>query len=245
MDFLQRMYRLSKARAAELEPSPGSTLSSVRSFRGVLSGMSVIAEVKYATPAEGDLGIKESPEKLAALYQSLGASAVSCLTEPRFFSGSMEFLSRIRGACRLPILMKDFIVDAKQIVAGRELGADAFLLITEMLETTELAELFACGHELGMDCLVEVHGHEGLEKAVSIGAKIIGVNSRDLSTLKVDHLRHKEMAKLLPSGVKKVAESGVSSANRLRELKAMGYDAALIGRAMAQAALRRELLPCG
>jgi indole-3-glycerol phosphate synthase len=245
MDFLAHMYRLSKIRAAGLRPSGRTPYPPVRSLKDALQGMAVIAEVKYATPAEGDLGLKESPEDLASLYQAMGASAISCLTEPAFFSGSMEFLSRIRKACSLPILMKDFIVDARQIRTGRELGADAFLLISEMLDQGELQELYSCGRELGMDCLVEVQGPQGLEKALAIGAGIIGVNSRDLSTLKVDPERHGDMAKLLPAGAKKVAESGISSGMRLRELQAMGYDAALIGRAMANAGLRKELLPCG
>jgi indole-3-glycerol phosphate synthase len=244
MDFLKRMYGLSKARAEGLNLS-GMPSMPVRSFRDALAGMAIIAEVKYATPAEGDLGIIETPEELAAQYQAHGASAVSCLTEPVFFSGSMEFISRIRGACSLPILMKDFIVDQRQIRAGRERGADAILLITEMLEPSELQDLYSCGRDLGMDCLVEVHGPEGLEKAIGLGARIIGVNSRDLATLRVDPGRHAEMITLLPAGVRKVAESGISSAGRLAELKAMGYDAALIGRAMVSPDLRRDILPCG
>ncbi|HOI05871.1 MAG TPA: indole-3-glycerol-phosphate synthase [Deltaproteobacteria bacterium] len=245
MDFLKRMYGLSKARAEGLTPSSCRPPMPVRPFRDVLSGMAIIAEVKYATPAEGDLGIKESPSELAAAYQCMGASAISCLTEPAFFSGSMGYLAEIRNACSLPILMKDFIVDTRQIMAGRELGADAFLLVTEMLEAGELADLFACGRELGMDCLVEIHGLEGLEKALSIGAGIIGVNCRDLTTLTVDPKRHEEMADRLPEGVRKVAESGISSSARLAELKRLGYDAALIGRAMARHDSRKELLPCG
>lgn len=245
MDFLQSMYRLSQARAAGLNPSAGCHRYPVRPFRQALKGMSVIAEVKYAAPAEGPLGIEESPSELAWRFQSLGAAAVSCLTEPSFFSGSLAYLQEIREACSLPILMKDFIVDPKQILAGRGLGADAFLLITEMLEADELEELYACGRELGMDCLVEVHGAEGLEKAIGMGAEIIGVNARDLSTLEVDPVRHKMMAELLPAGVCKVAESGVSSPGMLLELGRMGYDAALVGRAMAREDLRRGLLSCG
>ena len=245
MDFLQSMYRLSKVRAAGLNPSAGRHPYPVRSFREALKGMSVIAEVKYATPAEGLLGIGESPSELATRFQSLGAAAVSCLTEPDFFSGSLSYLQEIREACSLPVLMKDFIVDPRQILAGRELGADAFLLITEMLQADELEELYACGRELGMDCLVEVHGTEGLEKATRISAEIIGVNARDLSTLEVDPERHKMMAGLLPAGVGKVAESGISSPGRLLELRESGYDAALVGRAMAREDLRRELLSCG
>jgi indole-3-glycerol phosphate synthase len=245
MDFLRLMRRLSRDRASELRPVVPRTLPPVRSFRDALVGMAVIAEVKYATPGDGVLGITEAPAELARQYQSLGASAVSCLTEPVFFSGSFEHLSTVRSACALPLLMKDFIVDPRQIVAGRVCGADAFLLVTEMLEPGELRDLYACGRELGMDCLVEVHGMEGLDKALSIGADIIGVNSRDLATLAVDPEKHRDMAPRLPTGAKKVAESGISDAGRLKELRALGYDAALIGRAMARPGLRKEILSCG
>jgi indole-3-glycerol phosphate synthase len=130
-------------------------------------------------------------------------------------------------------------------MTGRALGADAFLLITEMLGMDELKYLYACGRTLGMDCLVEVHGLEGLGKAVSLGAEIIGVNSRDLKTLMVDPERHAELAGLIPSGTLKVAESGITSGERLRELKEFGYDAVLIGRAFAHGASREEIFHVG
>lgn len=245
MDFLKQMYGLAQKRAACMDCGAGRQVLPVRSFKSVLKGMAVIAEVKYATPADGPFGITETPSVLAAGFEALGASAISCLTEPEFFQGSMSFLPQIRNACSLPVLMKDFIVDERQIVAGRSFGADAFLLITEMLSDDELARLYSLGRSLGMDCLVEVHGPEGLEKALRIGAEIIGVNVRNLETLKVVPGRHEETIRLLPEGVVKVAESGISSAARLRALKNLGYDAALIGRALAKPDVRRELLQCG
>lgn len=244
MDFLGKMYRLAKKRAQELPPGKVADFP-LRSFKAVLEDMAVIAEIKYATPADGHLGIKESPEALARMYTDLGARAVSCLTEPCFFAGDLAFIPRIRCACGLPVLMKDFIVDERQIMAGRAGGADACLLITEMLSLPELKALHRCAKDLGMDTLVEVHGPRGLEKALAIEARIIGVNSRDLATLKVHPERHDEMIAQIPSTVVKVAESGINAGARLRELKALGYDAVLIGRAMVDEAFRKDIFACG
>lgn len=244
-DALQKRPGMGTPRLGIRERRPGRAGMPVRELRPVLRNMAVIAEVKYATPAEGDLGITLSPSELAAQYESLGAAAVSCLTEPCFFRGSLDHLSQVRAACSLPVIMKDFIADERQIAAGRAAGADAVLLITEMLSSAELRRLFECARSLGMDCLVEVHGPEGLEKAMSAGARIIGVNARDLTTLKVDPARHEEMASLLPPGVARVAESGVTSSRRLGELRSLGYDAALIGRAMGAEHTRREIFGCG
>ncbi len=244
MDFLEKMYARSRQRAAGLV-APDTYDFPVRPFRAALKGMAVIAEVKYATPKDGMLGVTDDPATIALGYETLGASAISCLTEPEFFKGSLEHLSAVRMACTLPLMMKDFITDERQIMAGRSLGADAFLLITEMLSMEELKNLYACGKGLGMDCLVEVHGHEGLDKAVALGSEIIGVNSRDLKTLHVDPAKHEEMAGLVPQGVVKVAESGITSGTRLKELKEAGYDAALIGRAFADSSLREEIFHVG
>ncbi|MCU0577494.1 MAG: indole-3-glycerol-phosphate synthase [Desulfobacterota bacterium] len=245
-DFLEKMYRLSRRRAASMTPPP--TLEpSRRHFGAALDtgGMAVIAEVKYATPAAGVLGIKEDPATMAREYERLGASAISCLTEPEFFAGRMEHLGVVRSACTLPVLMKDFIVDERQILAGRAHGADAFLLITEMLGLRELKALQACGRDMGMDCLVEVHGYGGLDKALAIDAKIIGVNSRDLRTLQVDAGRHEDLAGHIPGGKVRVAESGITSGTRLRELAALGYGAVLIGRAFAGKGQREEIFHVG
>lgn len=244
MDFLEKMYGLSRRRAAKLAAPSGYPFP-VRPFKKVLRSMAVIAEVKYATPKEGLLGITDDPATIAQAYERLGASAISCLTEPEFFKGSLEYLRAVRQAGTLPLMMKDFITDARQIMTGRSLGADAYLLITEMLDMDELKYLYACGRTLGMDCLVEVHGLDGLDKALSLGAEIIGVNSRDLKTLKVDPARHAELAGLIPPGIVKVAESGITSGSRLRELGAFGYDAALIGRAFADGELRKDIFHVG
>jgi indole-3-glycerol phosphate synthase len=244
MDFLRKMYGSALQRAVQLEV-PHGPVPEVRPFGQALHDMALIAEVKYATPADGFLGITDGPEAIAREYERLGAAAVSCLTEPEYFAGSLEYITRIRSACSLPVMMKDFIAHERQLRAGRALGADACLLITEMLDLDELRALYACGRDLGMDCLVEVHGPAGLDKALAVGAEIIGVNCRDLATLQVDPSRHEELIGRMPKGVVTVAESGITSGARLRELRALGYDAALIGRAFAGRESREEIFHVG
>lgn len=247
MNFLGLMRQKARERAKGIEIAGDHDSLPIRSFRDALTGrgLAIIAEVKYATPAEGSLGVRESPAELARAYEDLGARAVSCLTEPEYFHGRAEYIALVRGGCSLPVLMKDFIVDERQVRQGRSLGADAVLLITEMLETAELTDLYSCACALGMDCLVEVHGQAGLEKALALGATIIGVNCRDLETLQVVPRRHEEMAPLLPQGVIKVAESGIDSRRRLGRLLELGYDAALIGRAFASHKTRGEIFRVG
>ncbi len=248
MDFLKKMYGLSKKRAEALEDIFDiQDVLPIRQFGKALKikEMSVIAEVKYATPADGSLGLKEKPGELAVKYERAGASAISCLTEPEYFKGSLDYLKEIRSCSVLPLMMKDFITDRRQIMAGRKMGADAYLLISEMLTFDELNSLYTFGKNLGMDVLVEVHGEEGLEKALLIDAGIIGVNCRNLSTLKLDLNTHERMFRLLPEDCIKVAESGIDNSVRLKELGNLGYDAALIGRAMANDASMKEVLSCG
>lgn len=243
MDFLEKM-RASAFKRAETLAAVYPDGPAIRPLRPALSGMAVIAEVKYATPAEGDLGVAESPEQLAAIYEQGGAAAISCLTEPDYFKGSLDYLKRLRAVSRLPILMKDFIVSERQLAAGRHHGADAYLLIAEMLDVDELVRLMSFGGELGMQALVEVHGPEGLAKLKDLAVEIVGVNVRDLASLKVHPERHAEMIGLLPAGAIKVAESGISDGVRLKELGQLGYDAALIGRGLVNAANRGKIL-CG
>lgn len=248
MDFLEKMYGLSKKRAEGLDDILEiQDALPIRPFGKALkiNKVSVIAEVKYATPAEGDLGLTEKPGGLALKYERAGASAISCLTEPEYFKGNLDYLKQIRLCSGLPLMMKDFITDERQIMAGRKMGADAYLLISEMLTFDELNDLFSFGKNLGMEVLVEVHSEQGLEKALFIDSGIIGVNCRDLATLKLDLRTHERMSKILPSDCIKVAESGISTSVRIQELKALGYDAALIGRAMANDDAMKEIFSCG
>jgi indole-3-glycerol phosphate synthase len=248
MDFLEKMYGLSKKRAEGLDYILDiKEAFSIRPFGEALKkkAVSIIAEVKYATPAEGNLGLKLKPGELAMKYEIAGASAISCLTEPEYFMGGLDHLKQVRLCSVLPVMMKDFITDERQIMAGRKMGADAYLLISEMLTIDELRDLYSFGQNLAMDALVEVHGEEGLEKALSVNAGIIGVNCRNLATLKLDLKTHERMSGLLPPGCIKVAESGISTSEGLKELGALGYDAALIGRAMANEIAMKEIFSCG
>ena len=246
MDFLEHMYHMAKKKAATIKIN-GSRKKPVISFRNALEkeGMGIIAEVKYATPADGDLGIEETPSVLAKEYEKLGASAISCITEEAYFKGAVSYLKEICSISHLPVLMKDFIVDSSQILLGWAVGADAYLLITEMLTLDELKRLYAFGSDLGLDALVEVHSYDGLKNAFGLGAGIIGVNARDLASLEVIPERHEEMIKRIPAGIIKVAESGISSSFRLRRLGEIGYDAVLIGRAMADSIKRKEIFHVG
>jgi indole-3-glycerol phosphate synthase len=248
MDFLEKMYGLSKKRAEGLndilniyEVFPIRPLGEALK----MNSMTIIAEVKYATPAEGNLGLKLKPGELALKYEIAGASAISCLTEPEYFCGELDHLRQIRLCTSLPVMMKDFITDERQIMAGRKMGADAYLLISEMLTLDELRDLFSFGQNLGMEALVEVHSEAGLEMALSVNAGIIGVNCRDLATLKLDMNTHERMSRMLPPDCVKVAESGISTPERLKVLWALGYDASLIGRAMSNEIAMKEIFSCG
>lgn len=242
MNFLDHMRERSRARSL---PVPNGPALPVRPLAPALTGMAVIAEVKYATPADGLSGITEPPEVIARRYAAGGAAAVSCLTEPEYFHGDPAYIPRIRAACHLPVLMKDFIVDPRQIEAGRAFGADAVLLIVAMLDPAELRDLLACTRDLDMEALVEVHDLEEINTALAAGARILGVNCRNLTTLEVDPDHHINLAPHLPAETVNVAESGITSRRRLEELSVLGYDAALVGRALMNPGTREEVLSCG
>lgn len=189
----------------------------------------VIAECKRRSPSKGILREQYDPAAIAASYERAGAAAVSVLTEPTFFDGSVEHLSAVRRAVTIPILRKDFIVSPYQVAEARAAGADAVLLIAAALDGAQLNDLLRSADAYGMDALVEVHDAEELGRAVSSGAAIIGVNSRNLHTLAVDTTVFEALAPRLPRGVVAVAESGLRDADTLAALRARGYRAFLIG----------------
>jgi len=205
-----------------------------RGFAAALTdpGVSVIAEIKRATP-RGPLKLDLNPRELAANYVAGGADAISVLTEPDFFKGSMEDLAAARGA-GLPVLRKDFIIDDFQVLEARAWGADAVLLIVRAL-SEELERLFKSVTALGMDPFVEVHDEEDVERAREIGATLIGVNNRDLATFEVDPDRTSKLAPLIPDGAIVAALSGVSSRTDVERLADAGADAVLIGETLVTA----------
>ncbi|WKK24356.1 indole-3-glycerol phosphate synthase TrpC [Streptomyces olivoreticuli] len=193
--------------------------------------VAVICEVKRASPSKGRLADIPAPARLAAEYAQGGASAISVLTEGRRFQGSLADLAAVRGAVGIPVLRKDFIVSSYQLWEARACGADMVLLIVAALSDEHLAELYRLTTDLGMTALVEVHNEEEAARAAALGARIIGVNARDLKTLEVDRGTFARVAPLLPESALKVAESGVRGPEDVSAYAAAGADAVLVGEA--------------
>lgn len=206
----------------------------------------VIAECKRRSPSRGVMAFDYDPVRIASAYEQGGAAAISVLTEPTFFDGALEHLMAVRAAVDLPILRKDFIVTEYQVVEARAAGADAVLLIVGALSQTRLVALQQYAWSLGLAALVEVHDVEEMRRAIDSGARIIGVNNRNLRTLAVDMHASHSLAAMLPSGVIGVSESGLRTHDDLERLRREGYGAFLIGErfmtAPDPAAALRELM---
>ncbi len=218
------------------------------SFLHALSGptIAVIAEFKRRSPSAGALREAPALQRIVRAYERGGASALSILTEGPSFEGSLDDLRAARAACELPILRKDFIVDPYQLHEAVAAGADAVLLIVAALDDRTLADLYGLAHELGLDALVEVHDRDELSRALAIGARLIGINNRDLRDFSVDVGRTTALIGEIPDGVAIVSESGIASAEQLRELSREGVAAALVGERLMRApdpeSALRELL---
>ena len=191
--------------------------------------INVIAECKRRSPSKGVLAASYEPVAIARAYARGGAAAISVLTEPTFFDGSLEHLSAVSAAVDLPLLRKDFIVDDYQLFEARAAGADAALLIVAAVADRDLARLHRRAGELGLAALVEVHDDEELRRAIAAGARLVGVNNRNLRTLDVDVEASHRLAALIPPGIVAVSESGLRSRADLDPLRASGYRAFLIG----------------
>jgi indole-3-glycerol phosphate synthase len=209
-----------------------------RPFRKGLGhyGITVIAEIKRRSPSKGDLAPGLDPAAVAQAYEANGAAALSVLTDSEFFGGSAEDLAAARAAVAIPVLRKDFVVDDRDVCDARIMGADAVLLIVAALSDDELKRFHALAGELGMAALVEVHDEAEVARAVVIHADLIGVNQRDLRTFEVDPARAARLSPAIPSGVRKVAESGIRTAQDLARLADAGYSAALVGEQLVTAA---------
>lgn len=195
----------------------------------------IIAEIKKASPSKGVLREEFDPEKIALGYAKSGASALSILTDEKFFMGSLEYLSAAREAVAIPLLRKDFIIDPYQVYESRLYGADALLLIVSALGQDSLAELLALTRSLGMSAVVEVHDEIELGRALDAGSGIIGINNRDLRTFEVDLNVSARLARMLPGGVIAIAESGISSGADIKRLRAEGVHVFLIGETFMKA----------
>jgi len=209
-------------------------------------GLSFICEVKKASPSKGVIAEHFPWLEIAKDYEEGGAAAISVLTEPEFFLGSDKYLREISAAAKIPTLRKDFIIDPYQLYEAKLWGAKAALLICALLEPQALSSYIALADELALDCLVEIHSEAEAEEAIAAGARIIGINNRDLTTFNVDTSLASRLCKLIPAGVLTVAESGVKSAADVRELKTAGVDtvvdAVLIGESLMRANDRKLFL---
>ncbi|RIK80139.1 indole-3-glycerol phosphate synthase TrpC [candidate division KSB1 bacterium] len=206
--------------------------SPVRDFRqALLAGVNVtvIAELKKASPSAGVLREDFDPQQLAQSYAANGAAALSVLTDENFFQGHLDYLNQARAVCSLPALRKDFIIDPYQIAEARAFGADAVLLIVAILDARQLAELMAFTKELGLHAVIEVHDEREIEIALAAGAEIIGINNRDLQTFSVSLATSEKLAALIPASCVRIAESGITSCSEVKLLAESGIDAILIG----------------
>lgn len=195
----------------------------------------LIAEIKKASPSRGIIRHDFNPIALAQIYASNGASAISVLTESKYFQGSVDYLKQIKDGLRdrkIPLLRKDFIFDPYQIYQSRAYGADSLLLIVSILNLAGLRELLSLSHKLGMKSLVEVHNEEELEIALRSGAGILGINNRDLNTFKLNMDVTKRLKSLIPSDRIVVSESGIRNRHDMQKLKSWGVNGALVGEAL-------------
>jgi indole-3-glycerol phosphate synthase len=237
--YLQRILEAHRERARNDPRRHGdpralitTELPPTRGFaRGLAAGesLAVIAEIKRRSPSKGDLAPNLDPSHVAKQYELGGARALSVLTDGPHFGGSADDLRRARSATSVPVLRKDFTVSALDVVDTRIMGADAILLIVAALSDDELHHFHALAEEIGLDCLVEVHDEAEVDRAIQAGARIIGVNQRDLRTFSVDEGRAQALARCIPSEIIAVAESGIAGRHDAERCAESGYRAALIG----------------
>ena len=233
LESRKRSFPLKELQTVALEQS------SPLDFASALHGnhIKLIAEVKKASPSRGVIRSDFNPVAIAQTYAANGAAAISVLTEARYFQGSLNHLRDIRKALgnRLPLLRKDFLCDPYQVYESRAYGADSVLLIVAILTPEKLKELLGLSHELGMSCLAEVHNEAELEIALKGGARIIGINNRDLTTFTVDLTITERLRPLIPKDRTVVSESGIRDRSDMGKLKKWGVDAVLIGESLMSA----------
>ncbi len=256
----QRAISTAALRAAK--QAPGAARDFLAALRRPKSGeVALIAEVKKASPSAGIIRPDFDPVRIAREYEAAGATCLSVLTDEKFFQGSLSYLRQIREAVSLPLLRKDFVIDERQLLEAVEWGADAILLIVAILDEERLSALHALARGGGLAALVEVHNEDELERALGIGAELIGVNNRDLRTFKVDLATTEQLAQRLhstpsasaPSGSASapllVAESGIHTRKDVERLAACGVNAILVGESLMRqddvGAKARELLGIG
>lgn len=218
---------------AEQKPAPAD-------FHAALNndGVSIVAEIKKASPSKGMICHDFEPATIADIYIRNGVSAISVLTEEKHFLGKLDYLEKVKTlstGANIPVLRKDFIFDVYQVYESRAHGADCILLITAILKQDRLQELLDISHSLKMHCLVEIHDRDELKTALDTGAQIIGINNRDLNTFQVDLTTTERLRPLIPTECIVVSESGIKSREDMEKLKQWKVDAALVGEALMSA----------
>ena len=206
------------------------------------SGLSFICECKKASPSKGLIAPEFPYLKIAQAYEAAGADTISILTEPEFFLGDDKFLSEISAQVSIPCLRKDFFVDEYMIYQAKTLGASAVLLICAILDVTQLKNFIATCDKLGLSALVEAHDETEIKRAINCGARIIGVNNRNLKDFSVDMDNAKKLRELVPPEIIFVSESGVKSADDIKKIREIGADAVLIGEVLMRAADKKAKL---
>lgn len=232
VDLVDREAAVPLDRVKELARRAPDAIDPMPAFRG--DGVSVIAEVKRSSPSKGSLAAIADPAALAGDYEAGGAATISVLTEQRRFGGSMDDLRAVRAAVSIPVLRKDFIVTSYQLWEARAAGADLALLIVAALDQFELEGLIERAESIGLTALVEVHDEEEVDRALVAGAKLIGVNARNLKTLDVDRDTFSRLAPRIPDNVVRVAESGVRGPHDVFEYAKQGAHVVLVGETLVK-----------
>jgi indole-3-glycerol phosphate synthase len=225
----KEIWELKKRTKALSEPDLGAQPRDFKKAVNQSGKISLIAEIKFASPSAGVIRERVDPVVIGRLYEEAGARAISLITDRSFFGGDLLHLPLLKEALSLPILRKDFILDEVQLRESREFGADAVLLIARILDQEKLAVLLDRCRQLGMAALVEVHDRSDLEKALICGAEIIGINNRDLDTFEVNLKTTLDLASLVPQGVVRVGESGIRDKEDIRLLRKAVIQAVLVG----------------
>jgi indole-3-glycerol phosphate synthase len=233
-DFLETIVARTRERLKNLAPKRPPRAGQPFAFSRALAGNKIhlIAEIKSASPSAGSIVENPDVDEIAREYSRGGATAISIVTEPEFFRGSHDWLARAARASHLPVLMKDFIIDQRQLLCGVAAGANAILLLASLLDGEKIAEAIAILDDFGCDALVEVHDERELERAIDGGARIIGVNNRNLRDFRVDLATAERLAKRMPKDAIKVAESGIRTREDVERLRAAGFSAFLVGESL-------------
>ncbi len=243
--FLEKIVLHKKAEIEQLKSTSGldtlirkvESMSDTRNFCKAISNgdkINIIAEIKKASPSKGTLAENMNIVEQARIYEENGASAISVLTDQKFFCGSLADLTTVKEAVKIPVLRKDFILDPIQVYESRAAGADAILLIAAILSTRELESFYRLARDLEMHVLVEVHNSAELRKVLPLNPAIIGINNRNLQTFEVDIINSLMLLPLVPEGIRIVSESGISSRKDISILHEAGISAFLIGEALVR-----------